>query len=164
MSALYQIVAEYRDAADKLADSGLDAQTIADTLEGMGADVDEKAIAVASVIRNLEAERDAVRAAVIGMVERAKALDTRAERLRDYLRSNLDACEIKRISCPLFVIAIKANPPRVLIDDASLLPPSLLTTPEPPPPQPDKMAIKAALRAGPVPGARLENSTRLEIR
>lgn len=164
MTALYQIAAEYRAAADKLADSSLDSQTIADTLEGMCADVDDKAIAVASVIRNIEAERDAVRAAVVGMVERAKSLDTRADRLREYLRSNLEACDIKRIACPLFAIAIKANPPRVLIDDASMLPPSMLTTPEPPPPQPDKMAIKAALKSGPVPGARFENSTRLEIR
>ena len=164
MTALYQIAAEYRAAADKLADSGLDSQTIADTLEGMGADVDDKAIAVASVIRNIEAERDAVRAAVVGMVERAKSLDTRADRLREYLLNNLEACNIKRIACPLFAIAIKSNPPRVLIDDASLLPPSMLTTPPPPPPQPDKMAIKAALKDGPVPGARLENSTRLEIK
>jgi len=164
MTALYQIAAEYRAAADKIAEYGLDAQTISDTLEGLAGDVEEKAIAVASVIRNKESERDAVRAAVVGMVERAKALDASADRLREYLLNNLEACNIKRIACPLFAIAIKANPPRVMIDDASLLPPSLLTTPPPPPPQPDKMAIKAALKDGPVPGARLENSTRLEIK
>ena len=164
MTALYQIAAEYRAAADKIAEYGLDAQTISDTLEGLAGDVEEKAIAVASVIRNKESERDAVRAAVVGMVERAKALDASADRLREYLLNNLEACNIKRIACPLFAIAIKANPPRVMIDDASLLPPSLLTTPPPPPSQPDKMAIKAALKDGPVPGARLENSTRLEIK
>ena len=35
MTSLYDIAAEYRQTADKLADLDLDEQTISDTLEGM---------------------------------------------------------------------------------------------------------------------------------
>ena len=40
MTQLYIIAQEYKDAADKLADLDLDAQTIADTLEGLAGDLD----------------------------------------------------------------------------------------------------------------------------
>jgi len=164
MSALFQIAQEYRAVADRLAEIDLDDATIADTLESVAGDIEAKAIAVASVIRNIEAERDAIKGAIADMTARAKAADARASSLRDYLRSNLEACDIKRVSCPLFAIAIKANPPRVVIDNADALPPWLMTQPEPPAPQPDKNAIRDALKLGQVSGAHLESTTRLEIK
>ncbi len=164
MTALYEVAAEYRAAAEALAESDLDPQTIADTLEGLAGDIEAKAIAVASVIRNIEAERDAIKGAIADMAARAKAADARAGSLRDYLRSNMEACDIKRVSCPLFAIAIKANPARVVIDCADNLPPWLMTQPEPPAPQPDKNAIRDALKLGQVSGAHLESTTRLEIK
>ena len=70
MSALYELAAEYREAAHRLADTDLDEQTIADTLDGMAGELEQKAIAVAMVIRNIKAEEDAIQQAVAGMVER----------------------------------------------------------------------------------------------
>ena len=53
---LYKIAADYAEAAARLAETDLDDQTIADTLEGLAGDLRDKAIAVASVIRNMEAD------------------------------------------------------------------------------------------------------------
>ena len=44
---LYKIAADYAEAAARLAETDLDEQTIADTLEGLAGDLRDKAIAVA---------------------------------------------------------------------------------------------------------------------
>ncbi len=164
MIALFQIAAEYAAAAAAMADADMDEQTIADTLESMAGDVEAKAVAVASVIKNIEAEANAIKEAIAAMQARQKAAEARADRLRDYLMGALEQCGIKRVSCPHFAIAVKAKPASVVIDDATLLPFWFLTVPPIPEPQPNKIAIREALKHGPVPGAHLQSGTRLEIK
>lgn len=165
MTALYQLAADYQEAAEKLAESGLDDQTIADTLDGLAGDIEQKAIQIAKMIRNLEAEEEAIRKAVDDMVKRANAADARAAHLREYLRQNLLQAGIKKVACPYFVISIKATPASVVIDDEKMIRGDLMVWPSAPPPRPDKRAIAAALKAGEeVQGAHLESGTRLEIR
>ena len=67
MTALYEIAAEYRDAATKLAELDLDAQTVADTLEGLSGDLETKAQNVAFFVRNLEATAAAIKQAEADM-------------------------------------------------------------------------------------------------
>ena len=43
MTALFELAAEYRAISDKLHDLDLDDQTIADTLESLNGDIQEKA-------------------------------------------------------------------------------------------------------------------------
>lgn len=162
---LFKIAQQYREAADKLAESDLDEQTISDTLEGMAGEVEEKAIAVATVIKNAEAEARAIREAVADMESRLVRIENRAQALRGYLLDNLLACSIKRVSCQYFEISIRANPPSLIVDDVSLIPPLLMVHPPAPPPRPDKRAISIAIKAGEsVPGAHLESGVRLEIK
>ena len=55
---LFEIAAEYRDMAEKLADLDLDEQTVADTLDGESGALVAKGTSIAAVVRNLdEAER-----------------------------------------------------------------------------------------------------------
>ena len=61
MTALYLIAAEYRAAATALADLDMDAQTVADTLDGMAGDLEVKAQAVAYAVRSMEADAAAVK-------------------------------------------------------------------------------------------------------
>lgn len=165
MTALYQLASEYQEAAERLAESGLDDQTISDTLEGIAGDIEEKAIQIAKLVRNIEAESSAIREAVDAMVKRANAADARAANLREYLRQNLLQAGIKKVSCPYFVISVKSTPASVVIDDEQLIRGDLMVWPPAPPPRPDKRAIAAALKAGEeVQGAHLESGTRLEIR
>ena len=165
MSALYELAAEYREAAHRLADTDLDEQTIADTLDGMAGEIEQKAVAVAMVIRNIKAEEDAIQQAVTGMVERQKAKAKTVERLKDYLKNNLEACGLKKVESPYFVVSVRANPASVVIDDESAIPTMFLVCPPAPAPRPDKTAIKEAIKAGAnVPGAHVSSSTRLDIK
>ena len=60
MTSLFAIATEYRSAALKLADLDMDAQTIADTLEGMSGELEVKAQNVAHMVRSIEADAAAV--------------------------------------------------------------------------------------------------------
>lgn len=84
---------------------------------------ENKAIAVAKYIRNLETEAEAISKAVAGMLERNKRLEKKAKSFREYLQYNIEKtglCDV--IKCPEFEIKIKTNPEKVNIIDESLIP------------------------------------------
>lgn len=165
MTALYTIAAEYRAAAEKLAELDLDSETIADTLEGLSGDLETKAQNVAFFARNLESTAAAIKQAEADMAARRKAMENRANGLKRYIFESMKFAGIEKIECPHFRLSIKNNPAAVEIFEPGLVPASFMRTPEPPPPAPDKTAINEALKAGQdVPGARLTSSQRLEIK
>ncbi|MBB5414049.1 siphovirus Gp157 family protein [Paraburkholderia atlantica] len=165
---LYAVAAEYRQAADTLAELDLDEQTLADTLESINGDLTTKSQNVAFVIRNLEAAAEQIGVAVEAMNARAQALEKRAERVREYLLQNMLMAGVQKIDCPYFKLAVKENPPKVIVDNEAQIPAAYMTDPAPPPPppaKPDKKLIAAALKDGfDVPGCRLERGKRLEIK
>lgn len=165
---LYQVAAEYRDAANTLAELDLDEQTVADTLESMNGDLTLKSQNVAFVVRNLESAAEQITVAIEAMKARAEALQKRAERVREYLLQNMMMAGVQKIECPYFKLAVRENPPKVVVDDEKQIPASYMTDPVPPPPppsRPDKKLIAQALKDGhDVPGCRLERGKRLEIK
>lgn len=165
---LYQIAGEYRQAADTLAELDLDEQTIADTLESINGDLTTKSQNVAFVIRNLEAAAEQIGVAIEAMKARAEALEKRAERIREYLLQNMLMAGVQKIECPYFKLAVRDNPPKVIVDDEKQIPMHYMTDPAPPPPpppKPDKKLIAQALKDGAdVPGCRLESGKRIEIK
>ena len=165
MTSLYDIAAEYRQTADKLADLDLDEQTIADTLEGMSGALEVKAQNVVMFARNLEATATAIKEAETAMAARRKAIENRAAGLRRYALSAMQVAGVQSIECPYFKLSVRKNPPAVEVFDAAQIPAQFMRTPEPPPPAPDKKAITEAIKAGKeVPGARLVSGERLEVR
>lgn len=165
MTRLYQIAETYRNAAVALEDMELDPQVIADTLESIGGDLQVKSTNVAMVVRNIEVSMEAIDAAIDEMKRRKQILKNRSDNIRDYLKQSMETAGITKIECPYFVLAIKKNPPSVVVDDADAIPDSYMRVPDPPPAEIDKKAIAEALKAGTeVPGAHLETRTRLDIR
>ena len=164
MSALFELAAEYREAHERMEASGFDAQTIADTLDGIVCDLEEKAIAVAKFARNLEAESSAIYDAMNTMLARAESAKRKADCLRQYLMNSMVAAGVRKVSCPFFVVSVRENPASVVIDDALSIPAQFMVQPEAPPPRPDKRAIAEAIKSKPVPWAHLQKSTRLDIR
>jgi hypothetical protein len=165
MTALYLLAQEHRATADRLADLDLDEQTVLDTLESMSGELEVKATNVAMFVRNLEATALAIKDAEGAMAARRKSIEARAKRLNDYLLSNMQHAGIQKIESPYFTLAIRSNPPAVVIDEPDLIPAEFMRQPDPPPPSPDKAAIKEAIKAGEeVPGARLAQGVRLDIK
>lgn len=165
MTQLYVLAQQYRADLDKLAELDLDPQTLSDTIEGMGGDFEQKAVAVAMFARNLEASADAIEEAAKAMHERAKAARRKADGTRAYLLGAMQATGIKRIECPHFVLSVAANPESVLVEDETQIPADYMTDPKPPEPKPDKALIKKALQDGfVVPGCKLVRGASLRIK
>jgi len=164
--SLYELAGEYHQAAIALSNMDLDDQTIADTLEGLSGALEAKATNVAYFVRNLEATAEQIKLAEKQMADRRKAMENRAERIREYLKANMEVAGITQIECPHFKLSIKKNPPSVVIDAESQIPADYMTVPVAPPQAPDKKLIAAALKDGfEVPGCHLETGkTRLDIR
>lgn len=164
MTALYLIANEYRADLAKLADLDLDPQTLADTLESLGGELQAKAQNVALFVRSLEADAAAVKQWAKEATERAKAMEARAERVRDYLASNLDACGVEKLESPGVSISFRKSS-AVVIDGQDLIPAEFMRAKPAPEPEPDKKAIADAIKAGHVvPGAHVEQRRSLQIK
>ena len=161
MQPLYEISAEYQLALIEL--EGLDDEFVKDTLDGLKGTLELKSTNVAKYVQNLFASATAIDNAMKQMADRKKALENKANRIKKYLKDNMEASGIHKIECPEFVISIKNNPPSVILGDEDLIPnkfkEKVITT------KILKTEIKKALSSGKsVSGAKLENSTRIEIK
>ena len=166
MSApLYELVAQHQDLARLAEEEELDPQALADTLEGLEGQIELKAQSVAMVVRNLEADAEAIAEAAKQMQLRARRLEERADAIKTYLLTNMQATGITKISCKYFTISLRKNPPRVDISDEAAIPDRFRVWPDPPPPAIDRKALLEALKKGEaVPGAGIAQSERVEIR
>lgn len=162
---LFQIAAEYRHITDVLQDSGVDEQTLADTLEGEAWPLELKAQNYGFVIRNIEANVFAMKNAEEQIEKRRKAAENRITALKERLKLGLEIAGVQKIECPEFSISIKKNPASVEIYEAGLIPSEFMKQAPLPPPTIDKTAIKNAINSGKeVTGAKIVQGMRIEIK
>jgi hypothetical protein len=162
---LYKTTQEYLQVESKLTDLELDDVTLADTLEGARFPLEQKAINVAMIVRNLESHAAEIKAARDDMANREKAAENRAKWLKEYLLNNMQAANITKIESPYFTLSIAKNPESVIIDCDTLIPADYFRQPETPPPVLDKTLVKKAIKDGfEVPGCHLESGVRLSIK
>ena len=153
--------------AQLMNDRDFDETTIADTIEasGLPEQIADKAQGCEMVARTLEADVPAIDAEIKRLQDLKKARQAKAEALRKYVLDNMLACGIQRIDAPLFSISIAKNPPSVEIFDDRQIPADYFADPPPPPPRVDKKLIAQALKDGhDVPGAKLTQGYRLNIK
>ncbi len=162
MLKLYEVTAHVADALE----SGFDAETgeMSPELVNALAEFEGKGAAVTAYILNLETEAEAVKAAIQRLTNRKRAIESRSEGLRRYLRENMAATGIKRIDAIDGTFSARLEIGRdesVEIDPTVVLPDSLCRVKV----EADKTKIKAAIKAGePAPdGVRLVRRDRLVI-
>ena len=162
---LYVISQDYLQALDLFTDPEADIplEAAMDTLEGIEGQLQEKVVNVAKFMQNLDASAKAIKQAEQQMARRRKAIENRAQWIRDYLKNNMEAAGISKIESPWFRLAVQKNPEAVEIMDESKLPDNFKS--EVVVVKIDKAALKQVLRDGVhVPGAMLTQGTRLAIR
>lgn len=161
---LYEIANEYLIAIDSLLDNPELDPGYETTLAAVNGAFEDKSIAVASYIRNLEIESEAIKTAAKEMLDRAKQLEKASESLRDYLKTNIESTGLTDpIKCNYFTIKLQQNPGALVIDDANLLPDIYKIVKEVV--SYDKMAIKKDIEDGfTVEGARIVKNKRLVIK
>jgi hypothetical protein len=159
---LYEIAEQYQEALNDLTNLDLPPDVVNDTLEALTGEISLKAWNVAAALLHMEGEVELIRQAEERMSRRRRALEIRAAGLREYLKIQMERINIREIRSPQFVIKVKQNPPKVILDDESAIPKSFKR--EETVVHIDKNGIKQALLSGQVVrGAHLEQETRLDI-
>lgn len=162
---LYKLADDYLVAQDKLSDLDLPEDVIRDTLESMEGDLQVKATNTGLFIRNLEVTSEAIAAEEKRLSERRKAIDNRVNNIKRYLFENMQRTGITKIESPSLTLSLQNNPASVSVENVSDIPAEYMRQKEAPPPEPDKNAIKEALKNGiDVPGCTLVTTQRLVIK
>ena len=156
---LYEIREEFLRLASM---EDLDETAIADTFESLKGEFDEKVDNIACLIKQFEAESEAIIHESKNLAERAVAKQVKADKLKDYLHTTFKCLNIDKIETCRNVLQVKKNPASVVLADGFNHSMYMVTkTIE----TPDKVAIKQALNAGiDVEGARLEQKERLVLK
>ena len=132
-------------------------------LDALEMERDAKCLAIAAYLKGELAEADAIKAEAAKLASRAQGHTNRAKRLHEYLMGNLPQ-DAPKISDARSVIGWRKNPASVEITDEAAIPKRLLRV-VPETTAPDKKAILDDLKAKrAVPGARLVQKMRLEIK
>ena len=156
MTTLYTIAEQFKELAvlAETADEDL-AIALRDTMEGIEGEFQEKGKAIAMITLNIDGDLEAIQSQIDRLTERKRLINNRKESLKEYLRSNMDAAGITKITHPLFTITCGKGKPIVVIDDEKAIPDDFVNVKVTS--APDKAAIAKALKDGQeVPGAHSE--------
>lgn len=146
MTTLHEITDKHLELA-KLADTDEDmAQAVADTMESIEGEFEDKALSLISVVSNMDGDVSAISVEIERLTNRKKTIINKQERMREYLRVNMEASEISKITCPLFTITLAKGRDIVQINDAGQIPSDYLNIQTSMTPM--KKEILAALKNG----------------
>ena len=162
---LYEIADEYRalmSLMDISEDDEIDTDSFLLALAALESDFSSKTTNIACLIREITAESQAVTETAKTLQNRAQRLDKRATLLRDYLHQQMQIIGLDHASDSRIRVSLKKNPPSVRVDTDTIPLEYCRVIPERI--EPDKTAIKAALKVGITnPGCALIQTTRLDI-
>lgn len=160
---LYQLADEFLAIAQLLNDQDLPEEVIADTLESASGDIEDKAWNIAALIQQCEGEAAMIKDAEQRMGQRRKSLEKRLDWMRQYLLVQLLRTGITEIKRPEFVIRVRDNPPKTVIDDEDAIPKTFKVKETIVTIRKDEIR-RCLLDGGEVPGAHLERDKRLAIK
>lgn len=156
MSKLYEISAQFKEL-QAIANDDEMAVAVADTLESMEGEFNEKANAIVSMVLNMDGDVEPIDSAIERLQARKKVIQNKQASLKNYLRENMERTGINKISCPLFTITCVEGRELAYIDNEEALPDEYLSVKTTI--SPDKTAITKALKEGKeIEGAHLERA------
>jgi len=115
---LYELTEQHRELAVLAeSDEGDLSEALADTFEALEGEFNDKAISVIHVVKNMDADGDAIDNEIKRLQARKKSVQNKQNWMREYLRSNMEASGISKIECPIFTIALAKGRDIVEITD-----------------------------------------------
>lgn len=152
MSTLRELSTELHQIHQMALDPEIPPEAIADTIEGLEGMFNDKAVRVVHVIANNDSDIDQIDAEIKRLTDRKKVMTNARDRLKEYLRFNMEATGVTKIESPLFNITLTKPRDVVSIDSEDELPEDYKRVTV----APDKTLIGKALKDGyEVPGASL---------
>lgn len=128
---LYQISDEYRNLMAQIeeADGEIsdEQKLLLDSLTEQG---EQKIESIAMLIRELDAEAEALETESVRMANKSKAIENRVAWLKDYVKAEMRSMGTTGVDGKLLKIRIQNNPPSVNVVDETVLPESYIKVKE----------------------------------
>lgn len=162
---LYELTDEYRILLELAEDPEVDPDTLMDTMEALGGEIEAKADGYAKIIRQMESDMAGIKAEEGRLNNRRKTIENNIARMKMALQDAMIATGKTKFKTELFSFGIQKNPPSVVMDEQYIenIPEIYLIQQEP---KLDRAKIKEDLKNGIVLEgiAHLEQSEALRIR
>lgn len=160
MASLYELTGKWLEVYEMAGE--VEQEVIDDTLESIEGEIEAKATGYGMVIRQLEADVNALAEEIKRLQAKKKAAENTIDRMKARLQESMAALGTKKITTPLFSFGIQKNPPRVVIDHPDAVPARYLI---PQDPKVDTKGILTDLKGGALmTWAHLEQGESLRIR
>ena len=156
---LYEIANEYVQILQLVEAGELTQDQIADTLESIGAEFDDKVRTCMMVVRQLQSDSNGIGAEIDRLKSLQKSIDSSAEGLIEYIKSGMLATGKDRLDLGLFKLTLRTPTKAVNIIDESKLPAKFFRV-IPESKVVDKVALAAELKIGDIDGAELIDGKR----
>ena len=162
---IYEITNDYLQLMQMMEDPELDPKTLADTMEGIEGELEDKADNYARVMKNMEADLNGIKAEIERLSTRKKTIENNIKRMKEALQFSMETTGKTKFKTELFSFGIRKNAPAVIMDEPYIenVPERFLKYSDP---TINKTAIKEAIQNGEdLEGlAHLEQSSSLSIR
>lgn len=144
--ALYELTAQWEDVFYMLYDDDVDDQVILDTLESIEGAIEEKADQYAIILRTMAGDIESIKQEEMRLHARRESLERRSKRMKDTLKSNLEAVGKTKFKTQRFSYSVcknGGNQPVKVTEDIKMIPNDYLI---PQPPIPDTNKIREYLK------------------
>lgn len=160
MASLYELTGQMLFLQSLVEDPDTDPETIADTMESLDFEIEDKADGYAKIIQSLKAQAEGLKGEIERLQARKTSVQNNIQRLKDNLEESMKAIGKTKFKTDLFSIGIQKNPASVeIIGD---VPEQYLIPQEP---KVDKKAIIAFVKEnGDTDYAKLTQGESLRIR
>ena len=147
MASLYELTSELLQLFDMARDEDVDPECLEDTMDMVQGTFVEKADGYGKVIQQLTAEAESIDQEIKRLQARKKRILTNIDRMKSHLQNAMEVTGLRKFQAVLFSFAIRACPPKVVIDEVFVesIPDEYLVYAQP---TVDKMKIKEDLKAG----------------
>lgn len=146
-TTLYEITEDFRRLYEMADEYDLSPEDIADTLESLQYELEEKADGYAIIMRQLEGDIALLKTEIDRLSSRKKTVENNIKRMKQGLETAMKAADRPKIKTKLFSFSVQKNPPSVVMDEQYIenIPDEYLIPQEP---KIDKKKIKEDLKAG----------------
>ena len=144
MSTLYDLTNEFKELLFLAETEDLDEQTLADTLESLGYELEDKADGYAKVMRELEGQAETLKSEIGRLNNRKRTIESNIERMKSSLQDSMQVSGKTKFKTDLFSFNIAKNGGKQALDIYDKVPKEYSVVKL----EPDKDKIRQALENG----------------
>lgn len=113
---------EIREAYERLLEMEEEGTDISAYIGSIEEQIDDKLHSLALVYKNVSAESEGIKAEEKKLSARRKALENKAESIKSYMFSEMEALKINELKRPNAVLKIAKNPPKLFVAPGAVIP------------------------------------------